>query len=140
MIERFEKNVALLHDARVFGFFFDTNKLYEANFYLYIQLFGVFNEPNFHMKRALLRFKGAMVVRLSIENDLSEGQHFITELKISSVCKTKYSFNFSFNSKTVELKLNADDMELVTSNQEELDNIQYLPTNWRSLICSPSPS
>jgi hypothetical protein len=135
MISDFEKNVDLLHDARVFGFLFDNNReIFESYFYLYIQLFGFFDDDFYHMRKALICFKDAKILKFSIENDLSQGQYFIADLEVNSIVSGGYEFRIIFNSNDIELKLHAGCMELITSELEGLGKDQYLGTNWRDFL------
>jgi hypothetical protein len=124
-----------LHDARVFGFFFDNDReKFKFDFYLYIQLFGEFEKGAYHLKRGLLRFGDASIRILSIKDDISRGQYFITEFNITQIDKESYRFDIVFNSDDVELSLTAVDFELIVSERVELSSDQYLMSDWGKLL------
>jgi hypothetical protein len=135
MINSFSADVALLHDARIFGFLFDNNReSFNSAFYLYVQIFGDFNDDCYHMKKALIFFKDAKIINFSIEDDVSQGQYFIKDLKEYCVFSGEKNYEFIFNSDDIQLKLNASSMALIVSEIEESRSDQYLDTNWKALL------
>jgi hypothetical protein len=63
---------------------------------------------------------------------------FFFDFKNSSLSDSQHSFNFIFNSESIELKLSASNRELISTVQEEMDNIQYLLKDWLALTGSKS--
>lgn len=139
MSEEFQEIIDELHDARVFGFMFDSDRLaFKFDFYLYIQIFGDFEGESYELKKALLRFSDAEVNTLSIKNDLSRGQFFIVDVNVCRDDTGEYQFDFSFSSDDIKLNLLASNIEMLASEEIECSLDQYLKTNWTSLIKSDS--
>lgn len=131
----FDEITEQLHDARVFGFLFDNDRAkFKFDFYLYIQLFGEFEKDTYHLKRGLLRFGDASIHILSIKDDVSRGQYFISEFVITQKDKESYRFDIVFNSNDIELSLTAVDFELIVSEKVECSSDQYLNSDWCKLL------
>lgn len=131
----FDEITEQLHDARVFGFLFDNDRAkFKFDFYLYVQLFGEFDKSAYHLKRALLRFGDASIHMLSIKNDISRGQYFISEFNVTQKDKESYSFDIIFNSNDIELSLTAVNVELTVSEKVECSSDQYLISDWSRLL------
>jgi len=55
MSKEFQVIVDQLHDARIFGLFFDTDReLFKFDFYIYVQLFDDFEHESYDVALALL--------------------------------------------------------------------------------------
>lgn len=135
MNKYFQEIIDQLHDARVFGFLFDNDvETFKYNFYIYVQLFGDFEDSSYELRKALLRFNDARVSTLSIENDLSRGQFFITGIDINQDENGLAQFSFAFNSDDLKLNLFAADIEMITSDEKEYSTGQYLKTDWMNLL------
>jgi len=131
----FQEITDQLHDARVFGFLFDNDRSkFKFDFYLYIQLFDEFKDEAYQLKKALLRFSDAKIDVLSITNDLSRGQYFITTLNIIQKEKGIYQFDAIFNSDDVKLSLSAASIEIIVSEKTGYSSDQYLKTSWHELL------
>ena len=135
MNKSFQEIIDQLHDARVFGFLFDNDReAFIYNFYIYVQLFGDFKDTSCELRKALVRFGDAKIDALSIENDLSRGQYFITSINVNQdECGLPY-FDFIFNSDDLKLSLFAADIEIIISEKIEYSTDQYLKTDWVSLL------
>jgi hypothetical protein len=135
MNKYFQEKIDQLHDARVFGFLFDNDRtIFKSNFYIYIQLFGDYENESYELKKALLRFNDIKIESLSIENDLSSGQYFISSINIEKKSDELYRFNFVFSSAEIELNLLAADFEMIVSDKIEYSLDQYLRTDWLNLL------
>jgi len=135
MMKSFDADISILHDARVFGFLFDNNReKFKSDFYLYVQVFGEFNENRYFMRKSLVHFDNAKIIKLSIENDIDQGQYFITDVIIKSGLSGEYEFTVVFNAENIALKLEADDMCVIKSDKVESGSDQYLASNWESLL------
>ncbi|MES9906141.1 MAG: hypothetical protein ABW168_26115 [Sedimenticola sp.] len=135
MNKHFQKIIDQLHDARIFGFLFDNDReAFKYNFYIYVQLFGDFEDASYELRKALLRFSDAKISALSIENDLSRGQFFITGINVDQDENGLAQFDFAFNSDDLKLNLFAADIEIITSEKIEHSTDQYLKTDWVSLL------
>lgn len=55
--------------------------------------------------KCLLRFSNVKIDSLSIENDLSKGQYFITSINIAEEASGIYKFNFCFSTAEIKLQL-----------------------------------
>jgi len=135
MNKYFDEIVDQLHDARVFGFLFDNDiETFEYNFYIYVQLFGDFEDVSYELRRALVRFSDAKIDVLSIENDLSRGQFFITSINVNQDENGLLYLSFVFNSDDLKLHLFAADIEIISSEKAEYSVGQYLKTDWVTLL------
>ncbi|RYY80399.1 MAG: hypothetical protein EOO69_03140 [Moraxellaceae bacterium] len=135
MINNFEKIISKLHDARLFGFLLDSNpNSMEVKFILYVQLFSDYDCELYSLEKALLIFETPSVTKLSINDDLFNGQFFITDILIQQLEDRKFTFNFIFNDSSIELVIIAENMNLISSGIVEENNIQFLSTNWRGLL------
>ena len=131
----FDEITEQLHDARVFGFLFDNDRAkFKFDFYLYVQLFGEFEKGTYHLKRALLRFNDASIHTLSIKDDVSRGQYFISEVNVTPIDKESNRFDIIFNSNDLELCLTAVNLELTASESIESSSDQYLMSDWSELL------
>jgi len=137
MNKHFRGIIDQLHDARIFGFLFDNDiKAFKSNFYIYVQLFGdfYFEDSSYELTKALVRFSDAKIHALSIENDVSRGQFFITSINVSQDESELPYFNFIFDDDDLKLSLFAADVEIITSEKIEYSTAQYLKTDWVSLL------
>lgn len=135
MMNGFDADISLLHDARVFGFFIDNNREeFKSDFYLYVQVFGDFNENRYFMRKSLVRFDNAKIIKLSIENDFDQGQYFVTDVIINPSLSGEYEFTFVFNAENIALKLKAADMHVIKSDKVESGSDQYMTSNWEALL------
>jgi hypothetical protein len=135
MNREFQDIIDQLHDARVFGFLFDNDReAFKFDFYIYVQLFGDFEDKSYALKKALLRFSDVKIEHLSIENDLSRGQFFISYINVNQEKSELHQFEFFFNSNDIKLNLFAADVEIITSEKIEYSLDQYLKTNWVGLL------
>ncbi|MBF7689354.1 hypothetical protein [Acinetobacter pollinis] len=137
MIDKFEKIISQLHDARLFGFLIDINpNTMDSNLILYVQIFSDydFNSELYSLEKALVVFECSSINRLSIDNDLSNGQFFITDIIIEKLLDDKFTFNFIFNDSSIELILVAENINLISSGKIEKKDWQFLPTNWQNLF------
>ncbi len=131
----FQEIIDQLHDARIFGFLFDNDRAtFKFDFYIYVQLFGDYENDAYELRKALLRFSDVKIEELSIVNDLSRGQYFITSVNITQETSELYKFNFIFSSTDIKLSLSAADIEIITSDKIEYSSDQYLKTDWLSLL------
>lgn len=135
MIDNFEKIISELHDARLFGFLLDSNpNTMEVKFILYVQLFSDYDCELYSLEKALLIFETPSVTKLRINDDLFNGQFFITDILIQQLEDRKFNFNFIFNDSSIELVIIAENMNLISSGMMEENNIQFLETNWQGLF------
>lgn len=135
MIEKFEKIISQLHDARLFGFLIDTNpNTMDFNLILYVQIFSDYDCDLYSLEKALVVFESASINKLSIDNDLSSGQFFITDIVIKKLSDDKFTFNFIFNDSSIELILVSENLNLISSGKVEKKDWQLLPTNWQNLF------
>lgn len=135
MIDNFEKIISKLHDARLFGFLLDSNpNTMDLNFILYVQIFSDYNCELYSLEKAFIVFEKASITKLSINNDLFNGQFFINDIIIEQSKNEKFTFNFIFDDPSIELILISENINLITSGIVEENNIQFLPTNWRGLF------
>lgn len=135
MIDNFEKIISKLHDARLFGFLIESNpNSMEVKFILYVQLFSDYERELYSLEKALLIFETPSVTKLNINDDLFNGQFFITDILIQQPEDRKFTFNFVFDDSSVELVITAENMNLISSGMIEENNIQFLPTNWQGLF------
>lgn len=135
MNKHFQGIIDQLHDARIFGFLFDNDReAFKYNFYIYVQLFGDFEDASYELRKALVQFSDAKVNALSIENDLSRGQFFITSINVNQNESELPHFNFIFNSDDLKLNLFAANIEIITTDKIEYSTDQYLKTDWVSLL------
>jgi hypothetical protein len=86
------------------------------------------------LKKALLLFNDIKIELLSIENDLSSGQYFISNINIEKESGELYRFNFVFSSTEIKLNLLAADFEMIVSDKIEYSLDQYLRTDWLNLL------
>jgi len=137
MINKFEKIISQLHDARLFGFLLDINpNTMDLNLILYVQIFSDYDCDSelYSLEKALVVFERASITKLSIHNDLSNGQFFITDIIIEKLLDDKFTFNFIFNDSSIELILVAENINLISSGKIEQKDWQFLPTNWQNLF------
>ncbi|SDB88769.1 hypothetical protein [Acinetobacter boissieri] len=137
MIDKFEKIISHLHDARLFGLLLDINpNTMDLNLILYVQIFSDYDCDNdlYLLEKALVVFEKASINKLSINNDLSNGQFFITDIVIEKLLDDKFTFNFIFNDSSIELVLVAKSINLFSSGKIEEKDWQFLPTNWQNLF------
>jgi len=135
MIENFEKIISKLHDARLFGFLLDSNpNTMDLNFILYVQIFSDYNCELYSLEKAFIVFEKASIAKLSITNDLFNGQFFINDIVAEQSKNEKFIFNFIFDDPSIELILISENVNLISSGVVEENNIQFLPTNWRGLF------
>jgi hypothetical protein len=135
MSKIFQDRIDQLHDARVFGFLFDNNRLaFEFDFYLYVQIFDDFLDDSYCLKKTLLRFSDAKIDTLIIQDDLSRGQYFISGINVNQQSNGTYMFDFLFSSAEIKLKIHAADFEVITSDKTESSIEQYIKTDWNRLI------
>jgi hypothetical protein len=135
MNKYFQEIIDQLHDARVFGFLFDNEReTFKFDFYIYVQLFGDYENESYELRKALLQFSDVKIDSLSIENDLSRGQYFISSINIDQEASGIYKFNFVFSTSEIKLKLFAEDFKIITSDNIEHSLDQYLKTDWLSLL------
>lgn len=135
MIDNFEKIISKLHDARLFGFLLDSNPTsMEVKFILYVQLFSDYDCELYSLEKALLIFETPSVTKLRINDDLFNGQFFITDILIQHLEDRKFIFNFIFDDSSIELVIIAENMNLISSGLIEENNIQFLATNWQGLF------
>lgn len=131
----FQEIIDQLHDARIFGFLFDNDREgYKYSFYIYVQLFGDYDDGLYELRKALIRLNDARLKKLSIANDLSQGQFFITGVDADMSNGELTNFKFSFNSDDLELNVSATNIEIILSDQIERSRDQYLKTEWSSLL------
>lgn len=133
--DNFQEAIGQLHDARVFGVFFDSDiSTFTFDFYIYVQLFGNFEDGSYELKKALLKFAEAKIIFLSIENDLSQGQFFIVNVNCKQDIGGLYRFDFTFSSDDVKLSLLASNFEVLASQEIQYSSDQYLNTDWGNLL------
>lgn len=135
MINNFEKIISRLHDARLFGFLLDSNpNTMDLNFILYVQIFSDYNDELYSLEKAFIIFEKTTITKLSINNDLFGGQFFITDILVEQLEDEKFTFNFIFNDTSIELILISKNIDLINSGLITENRIQFLPTNWKSLL------
>lgn len=135
MTNDFDETISYLHDARVYGFFLDSDpNTLNLNFTLYVQLFLNYNSEKYELEKGLLVFENAMINQLSILNDKDGGQFYIIHITVEQLSDGKFKFDFSFNDPSVNLILISDNMQLNKSGKLETNNFQFLPTNWTKLL------
>jgi hypothetical protein len=133
--DKFPTVLEQLHDARVFGFFFDSQiSTFTFNFYVYLQIFGDFQNGRYELRKALLKFDDAKIISLSIKNDLSQGQFFIENICCEADVSGAQRFDFVFSSNEIKLNLLASNIKFIVSEEIQYSSDQYLHTDWHSLF------
>lgn len=137
MINKFDEILSKLHDARLFGFFLDHDpSTMDLNFILYVQIFSDYNFELelYSLEKAFIIFEKTSINKLSINNDLLGGQFFITDIVVEQLDDGKFTFKFIFNDTSIELILISNNVHLIGSGIIKENNIQFLPTNWKSIL------
>lgn len=135
MKNNFDFIAGMAHDARVFGFLFDSNyQTLKLNFILYIQIFGDFDSGKFYLEKAFLIFENAKISKLNITDDIYAGQFYVTDIQTKQLENGEFIFEFTFNDSSIDLTLIAENLKLVQSGNVQKEDIQFLNTNWMNLL------
>ncbi|OTG66667.1 hypothetical protein [Acinetobacter silvestris] len=137
MINKFDELISKLHDARLFGFLLDHDpNTMDLNLILYVQIFSDYNFELelYSLEKTFIIFEKTSINKLSINNDLFSGQFFITDIVVEQLEDKKFKYNFFFNVTSIELILISENVHLISSGIIKENNIQFLPTNWKSLL------
>jgi hypothetical protein len=130
------QEISRLHDARVFGFLLDSNPVtLDLNFILYVQRFLGYENDEYDLEKSLVVFESTVIKKLSISDDIYNGQFFITDIEISEFRDSnKWKFTFSFNDDSFELVIAAENMIVIPSGKIEKNVYQHLFTDWVQLL------